>query len=53
MKAWLLDRLGGALELKDAPIPQPRPGGVVVRIEASVAGGVSARRERCAGHTGR
>ena len=35
MKAWLLDRLGGALELKDAPIPEPRPGGVVVRIEAS------------------
>jgi hypothetical protein len=26
MKAWLLDRLGGALELKDAPIPEPRPG---------------------------
>ena len=23
MKAWLLDRLGGALELKDAPIPSP------------------------------
>jgi alcohol dehydrogenase len=35
MKAWLLDRLGGALVLKDAPIPEPRPGGVVVRIEAS------------------
>ena len=35
MKAWLLDRLGGALELKDAPIPEPRPGGVVVRVEAS------------------
>jgi alcohol dehydrogenase len=35
MTAWLLDRLGGALELKDAPIPEPRPGGVVLRIEAS------------------
>ncbi len=35
MKAWLLDRLGGALKLEDAPIPEPRRGGVVVRVEAS------------------
>ena len=35
MKAWLLDRLGGKLKLDDVPIPEPRPGRVVVRIEAS------------------
>ena len=35
MKAWLLDRLGGTLELEDAPIPKPRPGGVIVKLEAS------------------
>jgi alcohol dehydrogenase len=35
MKAWRLDPLGGTLRFEDAPIPQPRPGGVVVRIEAS------------------
>jgi alcohol dehydrogenase len=35
MKAWRLDRLGGALRFEDAPVPEPRPGGVVVRIEAS------------------
>jgi alcohol dehydrogenase len=35
MKAWRLDRLGGTLRLEDAPIPEPRPGGVVVRIEAT------------------
>ena len=35
MKAWRLDRLGGTLRFEDAPIPEPRPGGVVVRIEAS------------------
>jgi alcohol dehydrogenase len=35
MKARLLDRLGGTLRLEDAPIPEPRPGGVVVRVEAS------------------
>jgi alcohol dehydrogenase len=36
MKAWRLERLGGALILKDMPTPQPRPGSVLVRIEASV-----------------
>jgi alcohol dehydrogenase len=35
MKAWRLDRLGGALRLEDAPIPDPRPGSVVVKVEAS------------------
>jgi alcohol dehydrogenase len=35
MKAWLLDRLGGTLKLDDTPIPGPRPGGVIVKIEAS------------------
>ncbi len=35
MKAWLLDRLGGKLKLDDVPIPEPRPGGVTVKIEAS------------------
>jgi alcohol dehydrogenase len=35
MKAWLLDRLGGTLKLDDIPIPEPGPGGVIVKIEAS------------------
>ncbi len=35
MKAWLLDRLGGTLKLVNAPIPEPRPGSVIVKIEAS------------------
>jgi NADPH:quinone reductase-like Zn-dependent oxidoreductase len=35
MKAWQLERLGGSLSLTDQPIPQPRTGAVVVRIEAS------------------
>ena len=35
MKAWLLDRLGGTLKLDDVPIPEPRPGSVIVKIEAS------------------
>jgi alcohol dehydrogenase len=36
MKAWRLDRLGGTLALQDVPTPEPRPGSVLVRIEASV-----------------
>jgi alcohol dehydrogenase len=36
MKAWRLERLGGALSPKDVPTPEPRPGSVLVRIEASV-----------------
>src|ERR1700712_2862082 len=35
MKAWKLDKLGGHLRLEDVPIPEPRPGGVVVKVEAS------------------
>ncbi|PQV54055.1 zinc-binding dehydrogenase [Paraburkholderia sp. BL21I4N1] len=35
MKAWQLERLGGTLGLTDLPIPEPRAGGVVVRVEAS------------------
>lgn len=35
MKAWRLERLGGELSLKEIPTPQPRPGSVLVRIEAS------------------
>ncbi len=35
MKAWRLDHLGGTLRLEDKAIPEPRAGGVVVRIEAS------------------
>ena len=35
MRAWQLERLGGALELNKIPVPEPRPGSVVVRVEAS------------------
>ncbi len=35
MKAWRLQRLGGELSLMDVPTPEPRPGSVLVRIEAS------------------
>ncbi|WP_233838439.1 quinone oxidoreductase family protein [Paraburkholderia sp. ZP32-5] len=35
MKAWELEKLGGALRLTDRPIPEARPGSVVVRMEAS------------------
>jgi alcohol dehydrogenase len=35
MQAWRLERLGGDLSLKDIPVPEPRPGSVLVRIEAS------------------
>jgi alcohol dehydrogenase len=35
MKAWRLDRLGGSLTLQDLPRPEPRPGTIVLRIEAS------------------
>jgi alcohol dehydrogenase len=35
MKAWRLERLGGELSLRDVPTPEPRPGSVLVRIEAS------------------
>jgi alcohol dehydrogenase len=35
MKAWQLDRLGGELLFDDVRRPEPRPGSVLVRIEAS------------------
>jgi alcohol dehydrogenase len=35
MKAWRLERLGGKLSFKDIPIPEARPGTVLVRIAAS------------------
>jgi alcohol dehydrogenase len=35
MKAWRLERLGGALAFKDTPVPEPRAGSVLVRIEVS------------------
>ena len=35
MKAWRLDRMGGALKLEDVPVPEVRPGSVLVRVEAS------------------
>jgi alcohol dehydrogenase len=35
MKAWRLERLGGALTLEDVPVPEVRPGTVLMRIEAS------------------
>lgn len=33
MKAWKLDRLGGTLAFVDVPLPEVRPGSVLVRIE--------------------
>lgn len=33
MKAWKLDRLGGKLSFTDAPIPDARPGSVLIRVE--------------------
>jgi alcohol dehydrogenase len=35
MRAWQLERLGGGFELRDVPVPEPRPGSVVVQVEAS------------------
>jgi alcohol dehydrogenase len=36
MKAWQLKRLDGELHFNEVPVPQPRPGSVLVRIKASV-----------------
>jgi alcohol dehydrogenase len=36
MKAWRLQQLGGSLVFRDVPVPDVRPGSVLVRIEASV-----------------
>lgn len=33
MKAWKLDRLGGRLEFVDVPVPEARPGSVLIRVE--------------------
>lgn len=35
MKVWQLEKLGGSLRFIDRPIPEARPGSVVVRMEAS------------------
>ncbi len=35
MKAWRLEKLGGRLSFEDVPVPEPRPGSVLVRVEAS------------------
>jgi len=35
MKAWRLDRLGGELRLEHVPMPEVRPGSILVRVEAS------------------
>ena len=35
MKAWRLEKLGGRLALEDVPLPEPRPGSALVRVEAS------------------
>src|SRR5579859_2234200 len=35
MKAWRLAGFGGELKLKDVPVPEPRPGSVLVRIQAA------------------
>ena len=36
MKAWKLEKLGGQLSLVDLPTPEPRPGTIRVRMEASI-----------------
>jgi alcohol dehydrogenase len=35
MRASRLEKLGGGLCLEDIPIPEPRPGSVLMRVEAS------------------
>lgn len=35
MRSWRLERLGGELRLEEMPKPTVRPGGVLVRVEAS------------------
>lgn len=35
MKAWRLERLGGDLSLQDIPVPEVRPGSVLVRMQAA------------------
>lgn len=35
MKAWRLDRLGGPLSFEEVPVPEVRPGTVLLRVQAS------------------
>jgi alcohol dehydrogenase len=35
MKAWRLERLGGELSLQDIPVPEARPGSVLIRMHAA------------------
>jgi len=35
MKAWRLEGLGGRLALEEIPVPEPRPGSVLVRVKAT------------------
>jgi alcohol dehydrogenase len=35
MKAWRLEKIGGRLALEDVPVPEPRPGSVLVKVETS------------------
>jgi alcohol dehydrogenase len=35
MKAWRLEGFGGALNLEDVPVPEVRPGTVLIRVEAA------------------
>jgi alcohol dehydrogenase len=34
MKAWKIDRLGGKLSFVDVPVPEVRPGSVLIRVES-------------------
>jgi len=34
MKSWKIDRLGGKLSFVDVPIPEVRPGSVLVRVQS-------------------
>ena len=35
MKAWRLEKLGGRLALEEVPVPEPRPGSVLVKVDAT------------------
>ena len=35
MKAWRLEKLGGRLALEEIPVPEPRSGSVLVKVEAT------------------
>jgi alcohol dehydrogenase len=34
MKAWKMDQLGGKVNYVDVPIPEVRPGSVLIRVES-------------------